>query len=109
MRVELGAGWQLWHLADRNVELRKESAVYRRLTDRDGYVSYRAEPGMDRYTMIQNALNEGIKQDGLMAQRIARQLMPSGRALESYRHEQHRLATAFATPDDAAVIGRMRA
>ena len=48
VRVNVGAGWHIHHLTDRVVELRKEDAVYRRFTNRDGYVRVRIEPQMTR-------------------------------------------------------------
>ncbi len=108
MRVYVGAGWQLHHLTDRVVELRKESAVYRRFTDKDGFVRIRVEPQMSRDQALQRAIAEAMKQDEALSLRVARQLIPSGRALEQYRAEQRRLAPAFATPEDPEIIGRKR-
>lgn len=109
MRVHLGAGWTIWHLTERVVELRKDDHAYRRFTGRDGYVRFRAEPGMGRDALLTGALVEAMKQDEALAARVARQLLPRGRALDRYRAEQRRLATAFATPEDEAFVGRKRA
>lgn len=109
MRIHLGANWLLHHVTDRCVELKKDDYAYRRFTDRDGFVRFRAEPGMDRNDMIEGALKKAMVQDEALALRVAKQLIPSGRALERYRTEQRRLARAFSTPDDEASIGRKRA
>ena len=109
MRVHLGAGWTIWHLTERVVELRKDDHAYRRFTGRDGYVRFRVEPGTNRDALLTGALVQAMRQDELLAERVARQLLPAGRALERYRAEQRRLALAFGTPEDEARIGRKRA
>lgn len=109
MRIHLGSGWTIHHLADRVVELRKDDYAFRRFTGREGFVRFRAEPGMDRSAMIEGALKKAMVQDEALALRVAKQLIPSGRALAAYRTEQRRLATAFGTPEDEATIGRKTA
>lgn len=100
MRIHVGAGWKIKHLTDRTVELEKDSAVYRRFTDRDGFVLVRVDPTIPVAKKLELALQEAMKQDEKMALRVAKQLMPSGRALENYRKEQRQLAGAFGIPGE---------
>lgn len=106
MRVHLGAGWNLHHLTDRVIELRKEDAVYRRMLGRDGYVRVRAEPGMDRNGLISKAVEVAKRNDERLGEILAQQIVPR-RA--SYQVEQRRLAPAFGTLEDPEVIGVKRA
>lgn len=100
MRLAVGAGWEIVHLTDRVVELRKESAVYRRFTDRDGYVLYRVEPGIDRATAIERAVEMAKATDIQMMQRVSAQLMPTGKALRDFRRRQTELKTHFGIPGE---------
>jgi len=101
--VNLGGGWKLVHLADRCVELQKEDYAYRKYLGRDGFVRYRAEPGYDRYTMIQEAMKIAQANDASIAQRMAEQLVP--RRLGGYQMKQRQFAQVFGTPEDPELIG----
>lgn len=107
MSVHLGAGWRLTHLTDRCIELRKDDAAYRRLTGRDGYVRVRAEPGMDRYALIERGREVAQRQDADLAERVAKQLLI--RNPQPYLERQRQLAGAFGTPQDPEIIGRKSA
>ena len=98
MSVRVGAGWELAHLTDRVVELRKDDPVYRRLIGHDGFVRVRAEPGMDRNGLIDKAVKMAQRNDEEVSRRVAKQLMPSVVSLAKYRREQRRLAPAFGVP-----------
>lgn len=100
MRTGVGNGWTIVYLTDRVVELRKEDHTYRSMTGRDGYVRVRAEPGMDRTQLIEKAVEQANRTDEALTMRIAKRLMPSGKALETYRKQQQQLATTFATTDE---------
>jgi hypothetical protein len=106
MAVDLGAGWQLVHLTDRSIELRKDDATYRQIIGRDGYVRVRGEPGLDRQSLIDRAVAMAHRNDELLAERVAKQLVP--RRLGGYQMQQRRMATAFGTPEDLEVIGAKR-
>jgi hypothetical protein len=106
MRQTIGNGWAIHHLTDRVVELRKDSADYRRLTGRDGFVIVRGEPGMPRAVLIDHAVKQANDLDDELARRIAAEQIPTAAALSHYSHRVQRLRPAFATPEDQAVIGR---
>lgn len=107
MSVHLGAGWRLIHVTDRVIELRKDDATYRRILGRDGYVRVRAEPGMDRHALIDQAVQMAQRNDEELSQRVARQLMPT--KVDRYQMRQRELAMAFATPEEPEIIGRKSA
>lgn len=98
MSVHLGAGWRLVHLTDRVIELRKDDAAYRRLVGRDGYVRVRAEPGMDRNALIDNAVALAQQNDATLAEKLATQMMP--RHVTRYRQQQRQLAVVFGVPGE---------
>lgn len=100
------AGWRVVHCTDRVVELRKESAVYRRFTERDGYVRLRGEPGLDRQFLLDKALTMAQRNDEDLAQRVAKQLMPQ--KLQKYQIEQKQWARVYGTPEDPEMIGVKR-
>lgn len=107
MSVTLGAGWTIHHLTDRCIELRKDDYAYRRYTGRDGYVRHRAEPGMDRHTLMAEAMAMAQRNDALLAERMAKDLVP--RRLGGYQMQQRQFAPVFGTPEDSEVIGVKRA
>lgn len=94
------------HVTDRVVELRKDDVAYRRLLGRDGFVRYRAEPGMDRYTMIERAKELAQKDDEAVADMLARQVVL--RSTGRYQAQQRHLASVFATPEEPERIGVKR-
>lgn len=98
MSVVLGAGWELTHMTDRVLELRKTCPVYRRLTGRDGYVRVRAEPGMDRQQLLHEAMEAAQRNDAALSDRVTRQILPS--AVKRYQMQQHRLASTFGVPGE---------
>lgn len=101
-------GWRVVHLTDRSIKLKKEDYAYRKVTGRDGYVLIRSEPGMDRQVLLDKALGVAIKNDELLAERIAEDLVP--KRLAGYQMKQRVLANgAFATPEDPEIIGVKRA
>ena len=109
MKVNLGAGWTLYHITDRVVELRKDCPVYRRLLGKDGYVRLRAEPGMDRNALIDKAVQMAQRNDEEVAKRAVKQLMPSVVSLDRYRRRQRELAGTFGVPgEEPELVGRMR-
>lgn len=100
MNVSVGSGWTITHLTDRVVVLEKDDPVYRRFTGAGGRVKTQAAPGMDRQALIAEATRVAQENDAQIALRVAKQLMPTGRALEDYRREQARLAPIFAVPKE---------
>lgn len=106
MSVHLGAGWHLVHLTDREVHLRKDDPVYRRLTGCDGWVEACGEPGMDRQALINTAVALAKEQDERLAQRVSEQLML--RNPGPYLRRQRQLSMAFRTPEAPQVIGVKR-
>jgi hypothetical protein len=96
MSVTLGAGWQLTHLTDRVVVLKKEDWAYRKLTERDGYVKVRGEPGMSRNDLIEKARLMAQKNDEKLGEMLAQQLTP--RRLGGYQMTQKQLAQRFGVP-----------
>lgn len=107
MRTRL-AGWRIHHLTERNVELRKDCPMYRKYTGQDGVVHVRAEPGMDRAKMIDRAYTLAEEADADLSQKMARELMPTGRQWAEYRRKCRQLAHAFGTGQESAIIGRKR-
>ena len=107
--MRLAGGWQIHHLSDRVVELRKDSYEYRRLTGRDGFVRARCEPGMDRSTLIDRALQQAVKSDEALALRVAKEMMPKADALAKYKRQISGMAGAFGTPEEPELIGVKRA
>lgn len=99
MRVSVGAGWHLYHLTDRVVELRKDDPVYRRFTGRDGYVKTRVDTNETRQTALERAIRMAQKNDELLAVRVGKQLMPSKAALARYQGKQLRMVPAFGLRD----------
>lgn len=98
MAVVLGAGWQLVHLTDRVIELRKDDAIYRRMTGRDGYVRMRAEPGMDRQGLLNKAVEMAKTNDARVSDFVARDILPS--TVTRYQMRQRTLATTFGVPGE---------
>lgn len=93
MSVTLGAGWELTHATDRVLELRKPCPIYRRITGRDGFVRLRAEPGMDRNQLINQAMDVAKQNDAQLGDIVARQLLPS--SMQRYRLQQRQMAATF--------------
>jgi hypothetical protein len=126
-RVYLGAGWELRHVTDRTAYLVKESHIYRDLTDRDGYVLARIEPGGTRKQLLEDAMNIAAENDARLGLMLGEKLLPSSfkaqeRAkkynpddivvsaggskvvsLEQHRFIQAMLARPFGTPEDPQV------
>ena len=105
MGVALGGGWSLTHVTDRVLHLVKEDYTYRRFTGRDGFVRFRAEPGMDRKQMIEGAVAFAQRQDAMLATLVAKRIVP-GR--QDYAMKQKTLAPVFATPEEPELIGVKR-
>ena len=108
MKAYVGAGWYIWHLTDRNVQLRKDDPVYRKLTGLDGYVNYMAQPGYDKGQMIEEAMQKAKEQDEQLCYLVAKEIIPRGSKVQTYQMKAHRINRAFQTPEDASVIGRKR-
>jgi hypothetical protein len=109
MKPYVGAGWYIWHITDRNVELRKDSPVYRRFCNgKDGYVKKAVEPGMTRAECLEEAIKRALQMDEMLAYRVAKELIPTASAYQTYEMKAHRLNKVFKTPEDASVIGRKR-
>ena len=106
--MKIGNGWEIHHLTDRVVELRKPDAAYLAVTGRPGFVRVRAEPGMDRQRLVQQATDEAKRCDERVSEIASRRFLPKGhlRKLEQVQRDQARI---FATPEDPEVIGVKRA
>lgn len=98
MAVNLAVGWQLVHLTDRVIELRKDDYSYRRFTGRDGYVKVRGEPGMSRDALMTKAIQLAEQTDAALGLRVAEWLMPSAVALAKFKRQQKKLAPVFGVP-----------
>jgi hypothetical protein len=108
MRTVLGAGWYLYHLTDRSIELRKDDWAYRKLVGRDGYVRIRAEPGMDRNDLINKAVEMAKRNDAAVAKTLGTQVIL--RNVRGHQARQRLMATlAFGTPEDPEIIGVKKA
>lgn len=101
-------GWDIVHITDRVIELRKDTPAYRRITNRPGYVRMRAEPGMDRKALVEKALEIARKNDAKVAEFVAKQYAPDLWRMARYQGKQVRLKQAFETPEDPNVIGVKR-
>lgn len=98
MAVVLGAGWELVHLTDRVIELRKDDPIYRRMTQRPGFVRLRAEPGMDRNTLLNKAVETAKRNDARVSDFVARDILPS--TVKRYQMRQRTLASTFGIPGE---------
>lgn len=103
------ANWSIHHITPRDVELRKSCPVWRKYTGQDGVVHVRAEPGMDRALLIDRAYTLAEQADADLSQRLAKELMPSGRQWADYRRTCRQMAQVFGTGEERSVIGRKRA
>jgi hypothetical protein len=103
MRAYLGNGWTMRHLTDRTIGLVKPSVAYRRVTNRDGWVFVRGEPGIAREVLIEKALRAAQREDAKLAEILGKQLAPDRRAFDG---TLQRITPAFETPEDPARIGR---
>lgn len=104
----IGNGWEVVHVTDRVIELRKDTPAYRRITNRPGYVLMRGEPGMDRKALMDKALKLAEANDAKVAEFVAKQYLPDLWRVARYQGKQVRLRRAFGTPEDASVIGVKR-
>ena len=109
MRAYVGAGWWIYHLTDRNVQLRKSDVTYRAMTGLDGYVNHSVQPGYDRGKMLDEAMEKAKEQDEKLCFLVAQEIIPRGSKVQTYQMKAHRLNKAFRTPEDASVIGRKSA
>jgi hypothetical protein len=109
LRQTIGNGWTLTHLTDRTVELRKESADYRRLTGADGFVLVRGEPGIPRHILIDQATEKACALDLELARRIAAELIPTSQSLNQYAADVRRYVPVMNTGEEPVFIGRKRA
>jgi hypothetical protein len=108
MRTRL-ANWTIHHITERDVELRKDDPAWRKYTDQDGVVHVRAEPGMDRAKMIDRAYTLAEEADAMLSQKLAKELMPTGKQWSEYRRKSRQMAKVFGTGEERSVIGRKRA
>lgn len=106
MKAYVGAGWYIWHLTDRNVQLRKSDPVYRKLTGLDGFVNYSVQPGYDKGQMLDEAMEKAKAEDERLSFLVAQDIIPRGSRVQTYQMQAHRLNRAFRTAEDASVIGR---
>jgi hypothetical protein len=106
MKAYVGAGWYIWHITDRNVQLRKSDPIYRKLTGLDGFVNYSAQPGYDKGQMLDEAIQKAKAEDEKLAFLVAQDIIPRGSKVQNYQMKAHRLNKGFRTPEDASVIGR---
>ena len=101
-------GWDIIHVTDRVIELRKDTPAYRRFTNRPGYVRMRAEPGMDRLALVDKAMKMAQANDAKLAELVAKQFVPDLHRLARYQHKQVQMQKVYATPEDPAIIGVKR-
>lgn len=104
----IGNGWMVWHQTERTLELRKESAEYRRLTGRDGFVLVRGEPGIPKHVLYQQAEEKAIELDAELARRIALELLPTPQALGIYGGKVKQYVPVMNTGQEESAIGRQR-
>jgi hypothetical protein len=107
-RKYLGGGWYVWHQTDRNIELRKDDVIYRKLTGKDGYVKMGAEPGMSREQLEERALTRAIQNDEKAAMLVAQEIIPRASQLQTYEMKAHQLNKVFKTPESPTIIGRKK-
>ena len=105
----IGNGWTVFHLTERTLELRKESAEYRRLTGADGFVLVRGEPGIPRHVLFEQAEEKARELDAELARRIALELLPTPQALNVYAGKVKQYVPVMSTKEEEAWIGRKRA
>ena len=106
--TSIGNGWTVFHQTDRTLELRKDSAEYRRLTGRDGFVLVRGEPGMPKHLLMQQATEKAIELDAELARRIALELIPTPQALTTYAIKAKQYVPAMSTGEEEAFLGRKK-
>ena len=107
--TRIGPGWDIHHLTDRTIELRKPDYRYERCTGRPGFVRVRVEPGTPREVMVNRAISLAQQNDDELALMASKALLPSAHKLASYTGQQVRFKPAFATPEDPEVIGIKKA
>jgi hypothetical protein len=103
------ANWTIHHITERDVELRKDDPAWRKYTGQDGVVHVRAEPGMDRAKMLDRAYTLAEQADADLSQRLAKELMPTGRQWADYRRKCRQMKQVFETGEERYAIGRKRA
>ena len=108
MKAHVGGGWHIEHITDRVVELRKDCPVYRSITNQDGFVRVRAEPGMDRQQMIERGLEQARKSDDKLSLILAAKLMPNAKGVGKYRDQVKALSSKFTTGEESHLIGVKR-
>ena len=102
------AGWVPYSLTERVVEFRKDCPMWRKYTGQDGVVRVRAEPGIDRGLLIERAMVAAEQADADLSQRIAKDLMPSGKQWADYRAKCRTMTRIMETGEESYVIGRKR-
>ncbi len=107
-REYVGAGWYVWHQTDRNIELRKEDAIYRKITGKDGYVKMGGDPGMSREEIKQRAILRAQQNDEKLAMLVAQDIIPKASQLQTYEMKAHKLNKVYKTPESPTIIGRKR-
>jgi hypothetical protein len=105
MRANVGGGWQITHLTDRVVELRKDSYEYRALLGRDGYVRVRIEPQETRQHALDRAVKIAQENDAKLAMQVAKGMKFDKAKLAEYSRKQLRMVPAFGTPEEPELIG----
>lgn len=100
MRTYVGAGWHIYTLTDRVVELRKEDHAFRVLTGGDGFVRVRVDPEMTREQAVTIAIETALKLDAKIAEMAALGILKSSRSINRYREVTDQLERLFAIPDE---------
>ena len=106
--MQIGAGWDIVHLTDRVVELRKDTPAYRRMTSKPGFVRVRGEPGSDRAALVERAVELAQQNDATVAAFVAKLFVPDLWRLARYSGKQVQMKRIFGTPEDPDAIGVRR-
>lgn len=108
-RTYVGSGWYIWHKSDRNISLRKECAIYRKITGFDGYVNFAVQPDMAPAEALQGAIKLAQENDARVSMLVAKDIIPHVHRLQTYQMQAHQLSRPFVTPESPSVIGRKAA
>jgi hypothetical protein len=95
MSAPFAAGWRIVHLSDRKVMLQKDDPVYLKIMGMPGFVTVRAEPGMDRAQVLDIARSMAERNDIVVSKLVAKQVAPNLAQLVTYQNKLRRLKPTF--------------
>lgn len=104
-RAYFGAGWWIVHETDRELVLKKEDYLYRKMTGEDGFIKIAVQPGLSKDELYKQAERRVFDNENGMAELIAKDVLPN---FTRYKLKAMPLNRAFETPESIRMIGRKR-